>query len=85
MTELLHSISKLIAIDKQANDKVIHNNRAGKTDSLSCQAFDTRPEGEVFAFDLLRLLFPNSMCAWIEMAAIGSPPVCIKVRDAKWL
>src|SRR5713101_7713910 len=33
-TELLHSISKLIAIDKQANDKIMHNNRAGKTDSL---------------------------------------------------
>ncbi len=82
-TELLHSISKLIAIDKQANDKIMHNNRAGKTDSLSCQAFDTRPEGEVFAFDLLRLLFPNGMCAWIEMAAISPPAIRIKVRNAK--
>src|SRR6266581_5884105 len=59
------------------------NNRAGKTDSLSCQAFDTRPEGEVFAFNLLRLLFPNSMCAWIEMAAISPPAIRIKVRNAK--
>src|SRR6266487_6100252 len=29
---------------------------------LPCQAFDTRPECKVFAFDLLRLLFPNGMC-----------------------
>ena len=61
----------------------MYNNRAGKTDSLPCQAFDTRPEGDVLAFDLLRLLFPNGMRAWIEMAAISPPAIRIKVRHAK--
>ena len=62
----------------------MHHNRARKTDSLPCQAFDARSEGDVFAFDLLRILFPNCMCTWIKMAAIGSPAICIKARDAKW-
>ena len=62
----------------------MHQNRARKTDALPCQAFDTRPEGDVFAFDLLRMLFPNCMRAWLKMAAIGPPAICIKVRDAQW-
>ena len=61
----------------------MYNNRAGKTDSLPCQAFDTRPEREVSAFDLLRMLFSHGMRAWLEMAAIGPPAIRIKVRDAK--
>src|SRR6516165_10293242 len=74
---------KLIAIDKQANDKVMHKNRAGKTESLSCQAFETRPAGEVLAFDLLRLLLPHGRCAWIEMAAISPPALRIQGRHAQ--
>jgi hypothetical protein len=38
---------------------------------------------DVCAFDLLRLLFPNGMCAWIAMAAIGPPTIRIPVHDAK--
>jgi hypothetical protein len=51
-------------------------------DSLG-QAFDTCPECKVFAFDLLRLLFPHRVRAWIKMATIGPPAICIKVYDAK--
>ena len=45
----------------------MHKNRARKTDGLPGQAFDTSPEGHVFAFDLLRMLFPHCMYAWIEI------------------
>ena len=45
----------------------MHKNRARKTNGLPCQAFDTCPECEVFAFDLLRLLFPHRVRAWIKI------------------
>jgi len=61
----------------------MHKNRARKTDGLPGQAFDTRPEGHVFTFDLLRMLLSHCMCAWIEMTAIGPPTIRIKVRNAK--
>ena len=35
LRELLHSVFKLIAIDEQANDQIMHKNRARKTDSFS--------------------------------------------------
>ena len=61
----------------------MHNNRARKTNGLPCQAFDTCPEGKMFAFDLLRLLFPYCVHAWIKMATIGPPAIGIKVYDPK--
>lgn len=62
----------------------MHQNRARQTDGLPCQPFDTPPEGDVFAFDLLRRLFPNCMRAWIKMAVIRPSAIRIKVHDAKW-
>ena len=61
----------------------MHKNRARKTNGLPCQAFETCPECEVFAFDLLRLLFPHRVRAWIKMATISPPPIRIKAGDAK--
>jgi hypothetical protein len=61
----------------------MHQNRARKTNGFPSQAFDTCPECKVFAFDLLRLLFPYRVRAWIKMATIGPPAICIKVPDAK--
>ena len=34
----------------------------------------------MFAFDLLRMLFPHGMRAGIEMAAIGPPAICITLQ-----
>ena len=62
----------------------MHKNRARKTDGLPCQAFDTCPKRDVFAFNLLRVLLSPGMNAWIKMAAIGTPTIRIKVRNAKW-
>ena len=63
----------------------MHLDGSGKTDGLPYQAFDPCTQCGVFAFDLLRMLFPNRMLVRINVTTIGPPPVCVKARDAKWL
>ena len=63
----------------------MHLDRFRKTDGLPDQTFDPCTQCGVFAFDLLRVLFPNCMLVRIEMTPIGSPPICVKAHDAKWL
>jgi len=56
-----------------------------KTDGLPYQAFDPCTQRRVFAFDLLRILFPNRVLVMIDMTIVGTPSVGVKARDAKWL
>ena len=63
----------------------MHLNGFGKTDGLSYQAFDPGTQRGVFAFDLLRMLFPHRMLIRMNVTTISTPPVCVKARDAKWL
>jgi hypothetical protein len=62
----------------------MHLDGFGKIYGLPYQAFDPGTQRGMFAFDLLRMLFPNGMLVWSNVTTIGSPPVCVKVRDAKW-
>jgi hypothetical protein len=39
----------------------------------------------VFAFDLLHRVFANGMVVWVKMAALGTPAIHVKARDAQWL
>jgi hypothetical protein len=61
----------------------MHLDGFGKTYGLPYQAFDPGTQRGVFAFDLLRMLFPNCMLVRINVTTLGPPPVCVKVRDAK--
>ena len=61
----------------------MHLDGFGQTYGLPYQTFDAGTPCGVFAFDLLRMLFPNCMLGRINGTTIGPPPVCVKVRDAK--
>ena len=61
----------------------MHLDGFGKTYGLPYQAFDPGTQRGVFAFDLLRMLFPNCMLVRINVTTIGPPSVCVKVCDAK--
>ena len=62
----------------------MHLDGFGKTYGLPYQAFDPGTQRGVFAFDLLRILFPNRVLVMIDMAIVGTPPVGVKACDAKW-
>ena len=57
-----HWQPKLIAIDKQPDDDVMHLGRAGKADRLAHQAFDPGAQREVLALDLLRVALARLVC-----------------------
>jgi hypothetical protein len=61
----------------------MHLDGFGKTDGLPYQAFDPGTQRGVFAFDLLRMLFPHCMLVQFNVTTIGSPLICVKVREAK--
>ena len=42
-------------VDEQADDHIMHLDRLGETDGLASQAFDAGPQGQIFAFNLLRI------------------------------
>ena len=63
----------------------MHLDGFGKTDGLPYQAFDPCTQCGVFAFNLLRMLFPHRMLVRIKVTTLSTPPVCGKVGDAKWL
>src|SRR5262245_51388381 len=61
----------------------MHNARAGKTESLAGQALETRPQGEVLAFDLLhRQLAYRVLLGW-KMPQIDTHLVRVISGDPK--
>ena len=55
----LHCPSKGIAVDKQANDDVVHLCRFREADRLPDQALNARPQGEMLALDFLGVTLPT--------------------------
>ena len=74
---------KLIAIDKQPDDNIMHLSRAGKTDRLAHQAFDPGAQRQMFPLDLLRIALARLVLIGIEMTRVRAPIVRIIPRDAK--
>ena len=54
-----HRESKLIAIDKQANDNVMHLDRFGKTTGFTHETLDARTQRQMLPFNLLRIVIPS--------------------------
>jgi hypothetical protein len=78
-----HRQPKLIAIDKQPDDDVMHLGRAGKADRLAHQAFDPGAQRQVLPLNLLRVALARLVLMPIEMTRISAPVVRTIPRDAK--
>ena len=76
---------KLIPIDKETNDQVVHAFGLGKTDRPADQPLDPRAQVNMLALDLLGVCLPHLMLRSIEMPFVGTPPVGEIARDAKRL
>jgi hypothetical protein len=77
--------SKLIAIDEQANDKVMHLDRLGKTNGFTHQTLDARPQRQMLAFNLLRIAFPRDMGFGGQMPCVRPPMISEEAGDPKGL
>ena len=78
-----HRQPTLIAIDKQANDDIMHLGRAGKANRLTHEACDPGAQRQVLALDLLRVALARWVRIRIEMTRVRAPRVCRIPREAK--
>ncbi len=76
---------KLIAIDEETNDQIVHRRRFGKANRATHETLDPGPHIDVFALDFLRLLLANVMLLRVDMPLVRSPPIRVKAADAKRL
>src|SRR6266850_6819809 len=54
---LLYHPSKGVSVDKQAHDNIVDLLGFGEADRFTDQAFDARPQGQMLALDVLRVMF----------------------------
>jgi hypothetical protein len=76
---------KLIAIDEEANDQIVHRCRFGKAHGATYEPFHPGRQIEVFALDFLCMLLANVMLLWGDMLLVGAPSVGGEAGDAKRL
>src|SRR5215475_12583403 len=57
----LESDSKLVPIDQEAKHQIVHRCRCGKANGAPAEPLDPGPQGDVFAFDCLRVLLAYVM------------------------
>src|SRR5262245_31937757 len=72
--------TKLIAIHKQANHRIVHEDRFRETNSFSCQPLEPRTQRQLFAFNLLRRDFADGMGGSRKVAVRDSCRIGIKVH-----
>ena len=77
---MLDCYPKLIAIDEEPDDEIVHGRRLGKADRATDEPFNPGPQVDVLAFDLLRLGFANRVLLGIDVSLVGPPPIPLRGR-----
>jgi hypothetical protein len=70
-----HRETKLVAIDKQTNDNVMHLGRLGKADRFACEPLDSHAQCQMFPFNLLHMTFARDMSFGGQVPGICSPMI----------
>src|SRR5262249_53621853 len=76
---------KLIPIDEQPDDNVMHLDGLGKKDCHTGEAFNPGSQGQMFPLDLLRVTFARLVLIYLYMMRVSAPRVRIIFRDPKGL
>ena len=71
---------KLISINKQPNDQIVHAFRFGETDRPAYQPLDPRAQVDVLALDLLRICLPYAARAQLQVRGFTT----IHFFSVKW-
>ena len=77
--------AKLIAIDEQPDDQIMHALRLGKANRTTNQPLNPSPKIDVLAFDFLCIRLAHFVLVRVEMPLVSPPPIGGKFRDAKRL
>ena len=82
---VLEQPPKFVTVDEQSNHQIMHPLRLGKADRTAHQALDSRPEPDMFALNLLGIIFAHHVLLCIEMSLVRAPAIGVITRDAKRL
>jgi hypothetical protein len=82
---VLDCYPKLIAIDEEPDDEIVHGRRLGKAYCATDESFNPGPQVDVLAFDLLCMGFANRVLLRSDVSLVGPPPIRVKPCDPKRL
>jgi hypothetical protein len=63
--------SKLKAIDEETKHQIMPGRRFGKAHRTTQETLDPRPQGQMLALDLRRMLLANLMLLWVDMPGVS--------------
>jgi hypothetical protein len=78
---VLDCYPKLIAINEEPDDEIVHGRRLGKAYCATDAPFHPGPQVDGLACDLLRLGFANRVLLRIAVSLVGPPPIRVKPCD----
>ena len=70
-------MSEFVAIDEESNDEIMHALRLGEAQRAADEPLDPGPQIDVFALDLLCVLFADCVLLGLDMPLIGAPSISI--------
>src|SRR6266568_9594455 len=82
---VLDRYPKLIAIDEETNDQIVHRRRFGKADRATHETLDPCPQIDVFTLNSLRVLLAHVMLRWVDMPLVSTPAISVETADPKGL
>ena len=80
---ILYSYPKFKAVDEQTDDEIVDLRGLRETDGSSGQALEPRAQRQMFALNLLGIMFANFMDLGIQMPPVRSPAIGVKVPYPK--
>ena len=77
--------AKLVTIDEEPNDQIVHRGRFRKANRATHETFDPRPQVDVLTLDSLGILLADFMLLGGNMALVCPPSIRVKSCDPKRL
>ena len=74
---------KLVAIDKEAHNQIVHGCRFGEANCAAYKSLNAGPQIDVLALNFLGMLLAYHVLLRREMPLIGTPPIRVKPCDTK--
>src|SRR5882672_6273801 len=74
---------KLVAIDEEAHDQIVHGCRFGEADRPAYKSLNSGPQIDVLALNFLGVLLAYHMLLRGDMPLVGTPAIRVKPCDTK--
>ena len=80
---MLDGSPKLIAIDEEANDQIVHGGRFGEANCTAYKPLNASPQIDVFALNFLGMLLADYVLLRSDMSFVSPPAIRVKPCDTK--